>query len=783
MTSYIPVRRRRGPVRQPLRHPGGAEPGRSRTTGMPLDRRDAAGGRGPRAGGRPGPQPGHLRHHLDGAARRSGSSPRTCTATSSTTPSTRARPRSSSAASGCSPTSSTRPGETTGAPHPGLVRGDHARRAVPEVELAQAPRGRRRADRPSPNLVFGGDVHVVWEKFCRYFDVEPRIVPLQPRASTRSAPRTSSRTSTRTRSASPPCSARPSPATRTTSSASTTCCVGIKSERGLDVPLHVDGASGGFVWPFLYPDSEWDFRLEQVRSINVSGHKFGLVYPGIGWLIFREKSDLAEDLVFYENYLGKTDATFTLNFSTGSVDGARAVLQLRPLRARRLHLHHEERCSRTPASWPRSCEAMRPVRADRRRRGAAAAGRVPARRRARATTSSTSPGSSRPSAAGWCRPTRCRPNAQDVKIMRALVKETLSREQVDTLARDIEEACATLAQKGGAHRVRAGQDRHRARATDAWVACSRSSPGSSPGWPCSSSGSPGPARVDAAFDSWIWPLLGPDLPAVRDADLRHPLAGRRPERLGLVLGRPRRPVRHRPLGRGRGPAPASHHHGVGQPAGPDGRPVGGPSARPGLAGEPLAQPGEVGRWPSAPPGVSKTTGAPASRTTSARSAPSIWPAPKLACRSAPESNSSRLSLQCTRSIRPVIARTSSTTLPRSLPPAWAWQVSRQKPTVSPPSAPAIASQTPRDPVEVAGHRVVAAGGVLDQQRDLDVGGLDRLAPVVEARSSGSSSLLTWPPCTISALGADLGRGVACAAGAACGSGSGSGCWSVATLTM
>ena len=102
------------------------------------------------------------------------------------------------------------------------------------------------------------------------------------------------------------------------------------------MPLHVDAASGGFVWPFLYPDSEWDFRLEQVRSINVSGHKFGLVYPGIGWLIFRERSDLAEDLVFYENYLGKTDATFTLNFSTGVVDGARAVLQPHPLRPRGL---------------------------------------------------------------------------------------------------------------------------------------------------------------------------------------------------------------------------------------------------------------------------------------------------------------------------------------------------------------------------------------------------------------------------------------------------------------
>ena len=97
-----------------------------------------------------------------------------------------------------------------------------------------------------------------------------------------------------------------------------TLLAGIEEAKGLHVPLHVDGASGGFVWPFLYPDSEWDFRLSHVRSINVSGHKYGLVYPGIGWLIFRERSDLNEDLVFYENYLGKTDATFTLNFSTGS---------------------------------------------------------------------------------------------------------------------------------------------------------------------------------------------------------------------------------------------------------------------------------------------------------------------------------------------------------------------------------------------------------------------------------------------------------------------------------
>ena len=183
--------------------------------------------------------------------------------------------------------------------------------------------------------------------------------------------------------------------------------VRIKKERGLDVPLHVDGASGGFVWPFLYPDSPWDFRLEQVRSINVSGHKFGLVYPGIGWLIFREKSDLAPDLVFEENYLGKTDATFTLNFSTGSsMVLAQYYNLVRYGRAGYTYImtNMQENARRAR----RQARGDGPLRADRARRGAASARRVPARRRAGASTSSTSPGSCRPSAAGWCPPTPSR---------------------------------------------------------------------------------------------------------------------------------------------------------------------------------------------------------------------------------------------------------------------------------------------------------------------------------------------------------------------------------------
>ena len=181
-------------------------------------------------------------------------------------------------------------------------------------------RARRQAARRSverPNLVFGGDVHVVWEKFCRYFDVEPRIVPLQPDKYTIGPEDVEPHIDENT------IGVAAVLGTTFTGHADdirgiNDHLVDLKNEKGLDVPLHVDAASGGFVWPFLYPHSEWDFRLEQVRSINVSGHKFGLVYPGIGWLVFREKSDLPEDLVFYENYLGKRDATFTLNFSTGS---------------------------------------------------------------------------------------------------------------------------------------------------------------------------------------------------------------------------------------------------------------------------------------------------------------------------------------------------------------------------------------------------------------------------------------------------------------------------------
>ncbi len=90
---------------------------------------------------------------------------------------------------------------------------------------------------------------------------------------------------------------------------------GVQAEQGHDVPIHVDGASGGFVAPFLQPELEWDFRVPRVASINASGHKYGLVYPGVGWVMWRTPDALPDDLVFRVNYLGGEMPTFALNFS------------------------------------------------------------------------------------------------------------------------------------------------------------------------------------------------------------------------------------------------------------------------------------------------------------------------------------------------------------------------------------------------------------------------------------------------------------------------------------
>jgi glutamate decarboxylase len=339
------------------------------------------------------------------------------------------------------------PGETTGA----RTQGSSEAIMLGALSLKWKWKERREAASLStdqPNLVFGGDVHVVWEKFCRYFDVEPRIVPLREGKYTIG-----------------PDDVEPLIDENTIGVAAvlgTTftghaddivgindLLLGLKSERELDVPLHVDAASGGFVWPFLYPDSRWDFRLEQVRSINVSGHKFGLVYPGIGWLVFREESDLAEDLVFYENYLGKKDATFTLNFSTGASMVLAQYYNFVRL-GRQGYTYVIEAMEKNARALADRLEAMGDfelIGADEEQLPLVAF-RLTGDKNYDEFDLSWQLSAER----GWMLPAyTLPPNAEHEKVLRALVKETLSREQVDRLADDIEQACSVLAEKGGAH--------------------------------------------------------------------------------------------------------------------------------------------------------------------------------------------------------------------------------------------------------------------------------------------------------------------------------------------
>jgi glutamate decarboxylase len=175
---------------------------------------------------------------------------------------------------------------------------------------------RRAAGRPGekPNLVMGINVQVCWEKFCRYWDVEPRYVPMEGarrHLTGAEAVRLCDENtigviailgSTFDGSYEP---------VKEISEA----LDGLERERGLDVPIHVDAASGGFVAPFIQPDLEWDFCLPRVQSINASGHKYGLVYPGVGWALWRDADALPENLVFRVNYLGGDMPTFALNFS------------------------------------------------------------------------------------------------------------------------------------------------------------------------------------------------------------------------------------------------------------------------------------------------------------------------------------------------------------------------------------------------------------------------------------------------------------------------------------
>lgn len=178
-------------------------------------------------------------------------------------------------------------------------------------------------DASKPNLVLSSAVQVCWEKFCNYWDVEARFVPVSD--------------------AHPMLDGHDLDTYVDENTIGVVAIMGvtytgiyepvkeiaakldeIQEKTGLDIPIHVDGASGGFVAPFCQPDLEWDFRVKRVASISTSGHKYGLVYPGVGWVVWRDKDCVPESLIFHVSYLGGDMPTLALNFSR---PGAQVLMQ------------------------------------------------------------------------------------------------------------------------------------------------------------------------------------------------------------------------------------------------------------------------------------------------------------------------------------------------------------------------------------------------------------------------------------------------------------------------
>ena len=165
-----------------------------------------------------------------------------------------------------------------------------------------------------PNMVMGANVQVCWEKFCRYWEIEPRLVPMEGETYHLTPERAVEQCDENTIGV---VAILGSTFDGSYEPIADICAAldRLAADSSLDVPVHVDAASGGFVAPFVDPDLVWDFRLPRVQSINTSGHKYGLVYPGVGWVIWRDPDALPDDLVFDVNYLGGDMPTFALNFS------------------------------------------------------------------------------------------------------------------------------------------------------------------------------------------------------------------------------------------------------------------------------------------------------------------------------------------------------------------------------------------------------------------------------------------------------------------------------------
>jgi glutamate decarboxylase len=304
-------------------------------------------------------------------------------------------------------------------------------------------RERRGDDSARPNVVFGADVHTCWEKFTKYFDVEQRVIPLTPDRHTIGPEQVEPLLDENTIAV--------GAILGTTFTGQIDEIEGIdellrrvKQEKGWDIPIHVDAASGGFIAPFAYPEVKWDFRLEQVRSINVSNHKFGLVYPGMGTVVFRDMEAIPDELVFKITYLGGEMPNYSLNFSRAS---NAVLLQYYNF----LRLGHEG-YERIAANLMENAGELEKT--------LTASGRFELLNDARylpvvVVRATAKDGgvdvfelSERLRERGWIVPAYpLPPNAESISVLRMVVKENFSRDMAEMLGEDIEKALARMGGK------------------------------------------------------------------------------------------------------------------------------------------------------------------------------------------------------------------------------------------------------------------------------------------------------------------------------------------------
>jgi glutamate decarboxylase len=300
-----------------------------------------------------------------------------------------------------------------------------------------------------PNLVMGANVQVVWEKFCNYWDVEARLVPME-----------GDRFHLDAESAVAHCDEDTIGVVAILGStfdgsyepvdAIAAALDDYEQRTGHDVPIHVDGASGAMVAPFLDPDLVWDFRLDRVASINTSGHKYGLVYPGIGWVLWRDADALPQDLVFHVDYLGGEMPTFTLTFSRPGSQVATQYYNLIRLGAEGYRAVHQG-CRDVARYLAEALAAMEPFEL------LSDGSELPAfafKLRDRVEGYSVYDVSARLRERDWIVPAYTFPkNREDLQVLRVVVRNGFSPDLAELFLRDVEGVVAALGEQpcAGAH--------------------------------------------------------------------------------------------------------------------------------------------------------------------------------------------------------------------------------------------------------------------------------------------------------------------------------------------